>query len=364
LSTVPDKRQTSKQRRAARNRASRDALAARRENAVLDPSPAPRSARSTGSAKGRAGATTTAATAAGPAVAADAPPKGALGMLRSKRPGDKAVFIAFVFSVCAGIFLFFYRVPVDDRGEPLPFEFRGLTLAAREAATGAPVEDATTSMLDANGPVVLLLVGLPIFVSAFAMWGNRRPDRSRMLTYAMLGMAVAVIVVGQITGVGVLFFPALIAMAVGGFQVRKADLPARTAARGGAAAGAARGQRGRGGVVEADSRDVTDDDVSDDEVGDDVAPRNGSGTAVDDRSLRSLWARRRPAPAPDDGVVDEHDVHDGGDDDADAPGEAPEDEVEYDPLAELEAEIQAEHAERAADGDDEPGDQGGSGTSR
>ncbi len=345
---MPDKRQTSKQRRAARNRASRDALAARRENAVITPSPASRSARSTGAGKGRAGATTRAAAADGAAIAVDAPPKGALGMLRSKRPGDKAVFIAFVFSVSAAIFLFLYRVPVDDRGEPLPFEFRGLTLAAREAVTGTAVEDATTSMLDANGPIVLLLVGLPIFVSAFAIWGNRRPDRSRMLTYAMLGMAVAVIVIGQLTGVGVLFFPALIAMAVGGFQVRKADLPARMAARGGGRAGAARGQRGRGGVVEADSREVADD----------VAPGNGSGTAEDDRSLRSLWARLRPAPAPDDRDVDDE-VDQGYE--ADAPADAPEDEVEYDPLAELEAEIEAEHA---ADGDDEAGDQGGSGTSR
>jgi hypothetical protein len=37
VATVPDKRNDSKQRRAARNRASRDALAARRDNAVATP---------------------------------------------------------------------------------------------------------------------------------------------------------------------------------------------------------------------------------------------------------------------------------------------------------------------------------------
>jgi hypothetical protein len=304
LTTVPDKRQESKQRRAARNRANREALAARRDNAVIGPAPT-RAAASSGSSTG-AGAKGGAAAprAAGPS---EPPPSGLMGMLQSKRPGDKAVLAAFALAVVAAIYLLFYKVPADDRGEPLPAVFRGLALAARERLIGEPVGDHEVSLLDASGPQIFLVLALPIAVALFALWANRRADRSRMLTFAMLAMAGSVILTG---GIGIFFFPAMIALAVGGFRVRKADMPARVAEK---TAGAGRGGRSRGGrgvVIDAESQDVTDetsaDDVEPDVPADEVEPE-------------------RPADAP------------GGEADL-----AADDEV--DPLVELEAEIEAERA--------------------
>ncbi len=142
------------------------------------------------------------------------------------------------------------------------------------------------------------MLGLPVFISLFAVWGNRRPDRSRMLTFAMLGMAGAVIVTGSIAqGIAFLFYPALIALAVAGFRVRRADLPARMAER--ATPGGARGGRGRDGAI-------------------DVESAEGGGEAEPGR-----------------------------------------DEVEYDPLAELEAEIEAEKGAGPADAGDEAGGDAG-----
>lgn len=303
LSTVPDKRQESKQRRAARNRANREALAARRENAVLDASStsssrsASKGSSSTGGAKAKSGDPTAAAAANGSSARAAAPPpRGLMGMLQSRRPGDKAVLTSLGFAVAASIYLLFHQVPADDRGEPLPAAFQGAAVDARERLTGTDLADSTVSLLDASGPQIFLVLALPIAVAVFAVWANLRPDRSRMLTFAMLAMAGSVILTGAI---GIFYFPALIALAVGGFRVRKADLPARVAER--AASTAARGGRRRGGAIDADSTDVTDKAVVD-------------------------------ADVVNADVVDAEGADDAGD------------EVEYDPLAELEAEIESERA--------------------
>jgi hypothetical protein len=109
------------------------------------------------------------------------------------------------------------------------------------------------------------VLALPVAVAVFAFWANRRPDRSRLLTFAMLAMAGAVLLGG-----GFLFFPSLIALAVAGFQVRKAEAPARVAER----VSPTRGRR-RGRVVDAESHEVTDDDVSVD--GGDAAPESDGG---------------------------------------------------------------------------------------
>jgi hypothetical protein len=307
LTTVPDKRQESKQRRAARNRANREALAARRDNAVISPATT-RAAAASGPSTG-AGATGggAASRTAGPSAP---PPSGLMGMLQSKRPGDKAVLAAFALSVVAAIYLLFYKVPADDRGEPLPAVFRGLALAARERLIGEPVGDHEVSLLDASGPQILLVLALPIAVSLFALWANRRADRSRMLTFAMLAMAGSVILTG---GIGIFFFPAMIALAVGGFRVRKADLPARVAEKTAGAGGrgwGGRGWGGRGAVIDADSQDVTDATSAAETSVDEVPPEEPAD-----------------APGPEDEAADADD--------------------EVDPLVELEAEIEAERAAEA-----------------
>lgn len=341
LSTVPDKRQQSKQRRAARNRANREALAARRENAVVNattsssPSSSSRSSaspRPPRSAGRSAGADCAAAAAGGPPP----PPPGVLGVLQSRRPGDKAVLSAFFFALAGAIALLFYRVPVDDRGEMLPVRFRGVVTMVRERVTGAPLPDASRTLLDVSGPEIFLMLGLPVAVTVFALWGNRRPDRSRMLTFAMLALAGTIILA---QGIGIFFFPAMIALAIAGFRVRRADLPARTAER---AARARGGRRGR-------DRDVIDVDAEEVDAGE------IEGAEVDDAARGTGANGTTGAPGDDAGEAD--DSGGGGEPGDEVAGARAASEIDAaggadDPLAELEAELQAEiEAERAAEAD-------------
>lgn len=281
-------------------------------------SPGP-SARATASSSSSAKGAKPGAAGAGADVHAQAPPKGIMGLLRSTRVGDKSVLAAFVFAVGAAIYLVFYQVPVDDRGEQLPAVFRGLAVAARERVIGGPMPERTERLIDVTGPQILLVLGLPVLVVVFALWANLRRDRSRMLTFAMLAMAGSVILTG---GIGIFFFPAMIALAIAGFRVRKADLPARTAER----VAAAERRNGRDGVIDADSEDVTDA-ASAEGVDPDAGPDTDAGAGA-------------AGPLPDAEV------------EVDAEGDTTED----DPLAQLEAELEAERAAEATpDGNDDTG---------
>jgi hypothetical protein len=295
---VPDKRNTSKQRRAARNRASRDALAARRTNAVT-------SATSSGSSGASSSGSTSpgAGTTAG-ATAARSGFGGLLGTKGNRRPGDLAVTVALGLAIVSAVsVLFFTKVPVDDRGEPLPRTFQGVAVSAREAITGEQMPDKDESLLQASGPGVILYLALPVAVAAFAFWANRRPDRSRLLTFALVAMAGLVLFLG-----GYFFFPTLVALAVASYQIRKADMPARVAER-------AVPTRGRRGVIDAESEELADEPIDDDADG-------PSG------------ARAGGADSPDAG--------------ADEAGD------EADPLAELEAEMEAEERARRGGAGDPP----------
>lgn len=132
--------------------------------------------------------------------------------------------LAFAFAVAGSIALPLSPVSVDDRGEQLPSNFRGLSLEARSLITGETVEAESETLISASGPVVLLLALVPLAVAGAAFWVNRtRSERSRFLTIAMVLMAVVVFFGGQ------LYLFSLIALAVASFQVRKYEMPARTA---------------------------------------------------------------------------------------------------------------------------------------
>jgi hypothetical protein len=264
---VPDKRRDSKHRRAARNKAQRGSLAARRENAAAVATTAPASASAgKGSAGGRGAAA--AAPAGVPVTAAPPPEGGVLGLLRSNRPGDKAVALSLVLAIVGALaMLFLPFVQVDDRGEQLPRQFGAVALMARETVTGNEVPKETTSLLSAQGPQILLIVLVPVAVAGFAVWANRRPDRSRLLTYAMIVMA------GIALFLGVYFLGALIALFVGGYQIRRAEGPPRPAR---ARAGAAR--RGRGEVIDVESTEAAAEAEAEPEPAGDADP-DGNGAA-------------------------------------------------------------------------------------
>ena len=298
MATVPDKRNDPKQRRAARNRATRDALAARRENAVA----AAAAASSAGSGGGSGGSTTAGRRGSpAPAGASPPPPSGLMGMLRSRRPGDRAVLLSVLFALVSVVFLLFVRVDVDDRGDAIPPTYGGVTLLAREAITGEPVPERTETLLSASGPGVLAVMALPVLVTLFAFWGNRRPDRGRMLTFAMFGMLAAVLVTG---GLGIYFLPSLIAIGFASFQVRRLEMPARLGER-----RPPRGRRGR--VIDAESRaagvndDVTDD-VTDEVAGDEVIEAEvvDEREPLDEDALAELEAELAAEEASDEGDAD------------------------------------------------------------
>jgi hypothetical protein len=301
LSLVPDKRQTSKQRRAARNRASRDALTARRTNAVTSAT-SPSTSRASSAGPAGAGSGTAATAAAGRTGFG-----GLLGAGGRRRPGDLAVLVALVLAIGAAVVVLFQRVDVDDRGEPLPAAFKGVAVLAIEAS-GRGVPDSSASLIDAYGAGILLPVALPVAVAAFAFWANRRPNRSRALTYTMVAMAVAILFSA---GIGTFFLPSLIALGFATYQVRKADMPARVAEK-------AAPTRRRGRVIDAESEELEDESTGGDR--DRNADELAGGTA-----------------SRGDEVGD-----DGGDETGD----------EADPLAELEAEMDAE--ERSRRGGDPP----------
>ncbi len=342
---MPDKRNDSKQRRAARNRASRDALAARRDNAVATPessSTRTTKASPSGGSSSRGSTKGAARASARPArpvpVAAGPAPQGIKEMLQSKRPGDRAILLAFLLSfVSAILLLVVLKVTVDDRGDSIPPQYGALTIAARQAITAPPGVDVAdvdvtekASYLSAYGPVALIMAATPVLIAGYALWANRRPDRSRLLTFALIAMALASLLTGGIT----IFLPTLLALGVGTFRIRKADMEAGMAAAPAPAAG------GRGDVIDADVTDAP------------AAPKTllqrllGPGLAAGG----ARGARASRGRAGDEDVIDADVVDD------DAPTDAPTDAAtDQDPLAELEAELAAEAEGDAGEGPDASG---------
>ena len=203
--------------------------------------------------------------------------------------------------------LFVIKPKVDDRGEPVSPVFGGLYVRAREALTGGPIETTGTSMLDAHGVAVLAWALLPalVAVGAFIVYRIRKDKGQSVywpLTISMVLMALAVM-----TGASYAM-PAMVAMAVASFQVRKAEMPARMAER-----AAGRDDAIEAEADEADADDEYDDDEYDDEYDDDE----------------------------DEDGIDDGDEVDG---EVEATDAAADDEAEEDPLAALEEEIAQDDA--------------------
>ena len=234
-------------------------------------------------------------------------------MAVSGNPGRGALIVSLVLAVGSGLAILFVIKPkVDDRGDPVAPVFGGLYIRAREALTGGPIKTSETSMLDAHGTAVLIWALLPaiVAVGAFVVYRIRKGREQSVywpLTISMVLMALAVM-----TGASYAM-PAMVAMAVASFQVRKAEMPARMAER--AAAG--------GDVIEAEAEeddDEYDDDVYEDEY-DDEEYEDGDEVDGDEDA------------EGEDEVIEVEAV--GVDDD---------DEADEDPLAALEEEIAQEDA--------------------
>ena len=168
-------------------------------------------------------------------------------MVQSKRPGDRALLLAFLLSFVSAIaLLLVVKVTVDDRGDSIPPQYGALTIAARQAITGTDDVTEKASTLSAYGPVALVMAATPVLIAGYALWANRRTDRSRLLTFALIAMALASLLTGGLT----IFLPTLLALGVGTFRIRKADMEA------GMAAAPPPAPRGRGDVIDAEATDA------------------------------------------------------------------------------------------------------------
>lgn len=345
---VPDKRQTSKQKRASRNRAQREALAARRENASA---PARSAVTSSPSGSSEGGGTRAGSSRAAAVAAPSGPRPSGLDAFRreNRRPGDVAVMISLVLAVVGFILVLRYQVPTDDRGDAIPVQFGGLALAARGVLTGTEITKGHESLLSMYGPGILAMLAIPVVVVAVVLFLNMRMEqRSRVLTIGMVAVAGVVFLTGLF---GIYYLAALVSLAVASFQVRKVELPQRqadmAARREARAAGRGRG-RGRGAI---DVEEV--DPEAEDGAGPDDAP---VATERERRPRRSRAARRattaeaevvEPEPEPEDGV-----------DEVDEPAAPAEPQAQAAPsdddiLAELEEELR-----RESEADDEDGPTG------
>jgi uncharacterized membrane protein YgcG len=333
---VPDKRQTSKQRRAARNRAYREAMSARRENAAAEARERARatSSSSSSSSSSSGGATQTMLRGGGRG-------SGITGALfgRTNGVGDTAILLTLLFALAAaGLSLYVAfssdSVPVDHEGEAIS-SFPAVSREAYAVLTNTDVVTETTTLVDAYGPVIPIFALLPALVAVGAFVSHRRQPRSRPLTFALVAMAL----VSVFNLFAMYFLPALIALAFAGFQVRKTEAPA---------------VRGGGRRQPADESDEDDDVIDVEEVEPD--------DELDEEDLDDEYE--------DEYDEDEYETVDEDETDEDAePDEAEEDaepaksEGDEDVLAELEAEIEDE-GEGERKGDEPDADAGSGGRRR
>jgi hypothetical protein len=202
---MPSKRDPSKQRRAAQNRAARAALASRKVNAN-----APRDEPVTSK-----GDRARPSPSAGRSRAATARPGSANDLI-----GGRAALLAALLAVGAAVSLLFLKVPVDEKGD-------ALTKQEQKARDEAGDKKLTDSFLDVYGPAGIALGLLPASAAGVGLYAVRSRRNARWITGALIGMVLT----SAVGGAGYLFFPSLAALAVAYYQVRKAERIAQLADR-------------------------------------------------------------------------------------------------------------------------------------
>jgi hypothetical protein len=291
---VPSKRQPSKQRRAAQNRAQREALAARREHA----SQAATTAASTGSSGSSGGSGSSGAAGRGRSsllsgltgtggAKNQARPVRPLGGFGGRimggtagEPGARGVLLSVPLAIAAAIYMLgFFTLAVDDRGNQLPRaagSFRGLYLATREALTGQEVVARQELAVSAIGSVWVALTMIPLLVvfGVFYVFRYRHAQSTYWtVTIGMLVVAASILLAGQTPYIG-----AMAALTWASFQIRRSELPVKMAER--EAARAARAEAAAAKAAEDDDEAYDeeaydeeayeDDDAEDDDAEDDT----------------------------------------------------------------------------------------------
>jgi len=171
-------------------------------------------------------------------------------------PGQRAVVMAFLFTIVSAATLLIApvqvqrEVPIDD---PVLEEVDEDDQEVDEdAGTVTYVDDA--KLLDEEGPAVAAGVMLtPILITGAAVWFTKKPQRSTAWTMAMIGLAAYIFLFAG--PYGIITLPSMIALAVGGFQSRRAESKERLVEiRAKKAAGS------DGEVIDAEATEITEDE--------------------------------------------------------------------------------------------------------
>lgn len=176
-------------------------------------------------------------------------------------PGQRAVVLAFLFSIASIGLLIFTPVRVErEVPEDDPRVEQAEDAEINDDGTATIVED--VKLLDEESvPVALLIMLTPVAITGAAAYFTKHEKRSTIWTMSMLAIAGYVFFIGGAYAIYTL--PALVALGVGGFQSRRADNADRVAelkeqrARRKAAKAEGRSSE-RGDVIDVDA--VEDDD--------------------------------------------------------------------------------------------------------
>ena len=148
--------------------------------------------------------------------------------------GGKAVLFAGVFAVVAAGMLLFAPV-VPRQVVEAPSDIIETTVAQQEGKP-APSEDDDpdpqtdqVTLLEAAGPLGVLLAGVPVVICGVAIEGSRRPGRRRLYTIAAFALGIYV---AFFSVVGIFFFFSMAGLFVAAYQARKADPPVPRTRRG------------------------------------------------------------------------------------------------------------------------------------
>lgn len=146
-------------------------------------------------------------------------------------PGQRAVVMAFLFTIVSAGTLLLAPVQVQrevDEGAAVLAEIDedDITDRDEEAGTVTYVDDA--KLLDEEGAAVAAGVLLtPIVITGVAVWFTNKPQRSTVWTMTLIALAGFVFFFAG--PYGIITLPAMIALAVGGFQSRRAETKERLA---------------------------------------------------------------------------------------------------------------------------------------
>lgn len=146
-------------------------------------------------------------------------------------PGQRAVLMAFLFAVVSAGTLLLFPVQVEREVDPddprVEEEFdEDEEIDLNEDGTVTILED--VRLVDEEGALVVAgIIGTPLLVTGAAVYFTKRPQRSTVYTFAMMALAAFIFLFAG--PYGIIALPSMIALAVGGFQSRRADQRERMA---------------------------------------------------------------------------------------------------------------------------------------